>query len=284
MLKQVIIAHPHGYCGGVSHAIETALKANRENPHRTYVLGDLVHNDHVVAWLQRQGVQTIQSLDEIEKPKGATLVIRAHGATPETFLGAKEIGLKIVDGTCPLVLQAHRKIKELKKKRKKVLYISSQPTHDEAIAAAAQAPEIVTLTTLKEINTVEIPHPENTVVVTQTTLSTLETKAALKRLKKKYPQLTIDPHICPATTQRQQAVIKLARKIGTVVIVGSAKSSNSNRLKEVAEVVDAHAHIVDTAKELNPSWFKGAQRVAVSSGASTPEWLLDEVVEKIKTF
>jgi len=120
--------------------------------------------------------------------------------------------------------------------------------------------------------------------LTKTTLSILETEEKLGELKNKYPELTVKPHICMATTQRQEAVIDLAKKVGFVVIVGSPTSSNSNRLKDVAMAAGAKAYIVDTSEELDPSWFEGVEKIAVSSGASTPEWLLEEVIKKIKSF
>lgn len=287
MSIQVIIAEPHGYCGndkfGVQGAIQIAQKTAREYPGETYLLGEIVHNQHVVDWLEKDyGVKTVHSLDEI--PQGATVIIRAHGAVPATYKEAKERGLNIVDATCPLVLQAHREVKKLTEEGKKILYIASKKDHDEAVGVAGEAPEAVTLTTLKELDEIKIDKPENTVVLTQTTLSTLETRKKLDNLQKRYPGLVIRKHICPATTQRQEAVIELAKEVGFVVIVGSPTSSNSNRLKDVAEEVGAKAYIVDTADELDPSWFKGIKKVAVSSGASTPEWLLEEVVEKIKGF
>lgn len=280
-VKEVIVAEPHGYCGGVRRAIQIVQETAKEQPNKTFLLGEIVHNKHVVDWLEKEHrVQTVHRLDEI-LPR-ATVIIRAHGAPPSIYKKAEEEGLKIVDATCPLVARVHEEVRSLAKEGKKILYIASKKTHDEAIGVVGEAPKAVTLTTLKEWDEVEIVSPENTVVLTQTTLSALETKETLGKLKKKYPGLTIEPHICPATTQRQQAVIELAKEIGFVVIVGSPTSSNSNRLREVAEEIGAKAHIVDTADELNPEWFKGIERVAVSSGASTPEWLLEEVIERIK--
>jgi len=287
MTKKIIIAEPHGYCGndrfGVKAAIRIAQETSKNHPNKTYLLGEIVHNQHVVDWLEKEhNVKTVHSLDEI--PQGATVVIRAHGELPSTYKKARERGLNIVDATCPLVLQVHREVKQLASEGKKILYIASKKDHDEAVGVAGEAPEAVVLTTLKELDKVEITEPEKTVVLTQTTLSILETEKKLTQLKEKYPTLTIKPHICLATTQRQQAVIQLAEKIGFVVIVGSPTSSNSNRLKEVAEIAGAKAYLVDTADELNPNWFQEIEKIAVSSGASTPEWLLEEVVERIRSF
>ena len=287
MSKKIIIAEPHGYCGndrfGVKAAVHIAQETAKKYPNKTYLLGEIVHNQHVVDWLEKEhGVKTVHRLEEI--PQGATVIIRAHGEPPATYQKARGRGLNIIDATCPLVLQVHREVKKLASEGKKILYIASKKDHHEAVGVAGEAPEAVILTTLKELDKVKIAEPEKTIVLTQTTLSILETEKKLKQLKEKYPQLTIKPHICLATTQRQQAVIELAKKIGLVVIVGSPTSSNSNRLREVAELAGAQAYIVDTANELNSDWFQGIEKVAVSSGASTPEWLLEEVIEKIRNF
>ncbi len=285
MSKEVIVAQPHGYCGnekfGVRGAIRIAQETAAKHPGNTYLLGEIVHNQHVVDWLEKEyGVVTVQKLEEI--PQGAAVIIRAHGAPPETYQQARKRGLKIVDATCPLVARVHQEVRELAKQGKEILYICSQSDYDEAIGVAGEAPAAVTLVSLQEIDQLHLKEPETTVILTQTTLSTLETESTLARLKEKYPELEIRPHICPATTERQQAVIYLAKKVGLMVIVGSPTSSNSNRLQEVAAAAGARAYIVDTAAEINPNWFTGREKVAVSSGASTPEWLLEEVVARIE--
>ena len=281
--KRVVVAEPHGYCGGVRRAIHLVQEKAKEQPKKTFLLGEIVHNQHVVDWLKEEyGVRTVHSLEEI--PQGATVVIRAHGAPPSIYREAQARGLKIVDATCPLVSQVHQKVRSLARAGKKILYLASKKTHDEAVGVVGEAPEAVRLMALKEKDEVKIVAPEKTVVLTQTTLSTLEIKERLEGLKREYPALTIELHICPATAQRQEAVIELAKEVGCVIIVGSATSSNSNRLKEVAETSGAKSFLVDTADELNPNWFEGTEKVAVSSGASTPERLLEEVIEKIKSF
>ena len=287
MSIKIIVAEPHGYCGnnqfGVQRAIKTVQDTAKKYPGKTYLLGAVVHNQHVVDWLEEDyGVKTVDSLKEI--PRGARVIIRAHGAPPEVYQKAKKRNLYIVDATCPLVRRAHEDVKKLAAEGKKILYIASKKDHDEAVGVAGEAPAVVELTTLKELDRLKIKEPKKTVVLTQTTLSILETKDALKRLKTRYPEITIRSHICMATTERQKAVIDLAKKTGLVVVIGHPTSSNSNRLREVAETAGARAYIVDTAEELKPKWFKKTKKVAVSSGASTPEWLLKEVIKKIKTF
>lgn len=288
MAIKVIVAQPHGICGnelgfGVAHAIYLAKKTAKEYPGKTYLLGEIVHNPHVGEMLTKDfGVKTVKSLDEI--PTGATIIIRSHGAIPETYQKAKAKGLTIVDATCPIVVQAHRLVKQLAAENKNILFIASDYNHDEALGVAGEAPEKVTLTILKDLDKLQIVDPANTVVVTQTTLSTLETKEGLVKLKKRYSTLTIKPHICLATSDRQKAVIELAKKTGFIVIVGSSTSSNSKRLRDVGEAVGAKAFMVDTAVDLKPEWFSGVKQVGVSSGASTPEEILEEVVEKIRSL
>lgn len=283
----IILAEPHGYCGnanfGVRGVIKTAQKTARKYPGATYLLGEIVHNQHVVDWLEKEyRVKTVHHLNQI--PKKATVIIRAHGAPPWVYAQAKKRGLNIIDATCPLVAKVHQEVKQLATQGKKILYLASKKNHDEAVGVAGQAPQAVALVTLTELGKIKIADPENTVMLTQTTLSILETKKAFDKLKAKYPQLTIRPHVCPATTQRQQTIINLARKTDLVIIVGSPTSSNSNRLKEVVEQIGTKSYLVDNARELKPAWFKGIKKVAVSSGASTPEWLLTEVIAKIKSL
>lgn len=284
-MKKIIVAQPHGYCGndnyGVLAAIKIAQETAQKYPRQTYLLGEIVHNQHVVDWLEKKhGVKTVQTLDQI--PQGATVIIRAHGASPKTYQQAQAKKLHLVDATCPFVAQVQKEVQKLSQAGKIILYLASDKTHDEALGVASQAPASVIVITLKEIDQITLAHPEKTVVLTQTTLSVLETQEALQKLRQKYPQVSVKPHICLATTQRQKAVINLAQKTKFVIIVGSPQSSNSNRLQEVAEKVGSQAFIVDTAADLNPGWFKNVSTVGISSGASTPEWLLEAVIEKIK--
>jgi len=156
--------------------------------------------------------------------------------------------------------------------------------HDETVGIVGETPEFITPVTLSQIFDYQISHPENTVVLTQTTLSTTETQTAFDFLRHKYPQITILPHICQATTERQQAIIKLAKKHHFVIIVGSPTSANSNSLRAVAESAGAVSYIVDNASELNPDWFINQKNIVVSSGASTPQDILDEVIQQIEIF
>ena len=284
---EIMIAEPHGFCGnenfGVRRAIKLVQEAARQYPNMVYLLGEVVHNWQVIDWLEKEyGVKTVHSLKELAR--NGVVIIRAHGATPKIYKQAKKLGLIIIDATCPLVVQVHQEVKRLVAEGKKILYLVSDKNHDEAVGVAGEAPAKVELATLEELDKIKIFEPEKTVILTQTTLSILETKEALEKLKRKYPGLTIKPHICLATTQRQEAIIKLSRDSDLAVIVGSTTSSNSNRLKDVAEKPGAKAYIVDKADNLQKKWFTKKKKVVVSSGASTPEWVLDEVIKKIKNL
>ncbi len=283
---QILIAQPHGFCGnqqyGVKAAISKAIKAAQKYP-EVKLLKPLVHNHKVITWLHKKcNLKTISSLSQVNNNE--VVILRSHGEIPQTYQIAKQKNLNIIDATCPLVKKTHQQIKQFAQQGKNIIYISSQPNHDEAIAAAAQAPQAVIVTTLDEILNLNISKPERTIVLTQTTLSILDTQKVLGQLKKKYPTLTICKHICPATTKRQQAVLKLCKKCDLIIVVGSNTSSNSNRLQEIALSQNIPAYLVNDVNQLQKKWFQNATKVGITSGASTPEWLLNQIIKKIKSF
>ena len=283
-MAKIILAQPHGFCFGINRAINMAQDTAKKYPGKNiYFLGELAHNQHVVDRLAKDlKIKTVHSIKEI--PSSSVIIIRAHGVAPDIYQQAKEKGLVVVDASCPLVLKSHQTVKELVGEDKQVIFLCNKVDHDETIGVVGENPDLITPVTLNQIFDYQITNPQNTVIMTQTTLSTLETQKALDFLRKKYPQLTILPHICQATTERQNSLIKLAKKYKFVVIVGSPTSANSNSLKLVAESVGATSYIVDNASQINPRWFSDQKNIVVSSGASTPEDVLDEVIEKIKSF
>jgi len=286
MLLEIDIIEPHGFCGnengfGVTRAVALATQTATKYPGKVYMLGEIVHNQHVVDQLEhKHGIKTVACVADL--PDGAVVIIRSHGTTLETRKALEEEKFTIIDATCPLVANAHRDVVKYAQEGKTIIYIASDIDHDEAVGVASEAPDKVIITTLDKILGLEIKYPEKTVILTQTTLSVLDTKDILQVLKEKYPELTIKPHICMATTQRQAAVIEAAHTHTLIIIVGSPTSSNSNRLREVAEKTGARAYIVDNSTDLEKSWFIGHKSVAVSSGASTAEETFLEVVEKIR--
>jgi len=283
-MANIILAQPHGFCFGITRAIELAQDTAKKYPHKLiYFFGELVHNQHVVDWLENNlKIKTVHSIDEI--PIGSVVIIRAHGVAPQVYQQAQDRELIIVDATCPLVLKSHQTVKDLVKQNKHIILLCNKVDHDETVGIVGETPEFITPVTLSQIFDYQISHPENTVVLTQTTLSTTETQTAFDFLRHKYPQITILPHICQATTERQQAIIKLAKKHHFVIIVGSPTSANSNSLRAVAESAGAVSYIVDNASELNPDWFINQKNIVVSSGASTPQDILDEVIQQIEIF
>jgi len=282
-MSNIIIASPHGFCFGITRAIEIARNSAKNYSKPIFFLGELVHNQHVVDWLESElKIKTVQTLNEI--PANSVVIIRAHGATPSVYQQAKNRNLEIVDASCPLVLKSHLTVKNLSAQKKQIIFLCNKINHDETIGIVGESPEFITPVTLTDIFNFEISDPKNTVVVTQTTLSTTETKKALNFLKNKYPDISILPHICQATTDRQNAIINLSKKYKFVVIVGSPTSANSNNLHQVAVSNGATAHIVDNASELKPEWFINQKNIVVSSGASTPEDILNEVIQKITEF
>ena len=277
----IIVANPHGFCFGITRAIDIATSTAKKYKKPIFFLGELVHNQHVVDSLEQElKIKTVQSLDDI--PSGSIVIIRAHGASPVVYQQTKDRGLEIVDASCPLVLKSHQTVKDLVGQENQIIFLCNKIDHDETVGVVGESPESITPVTLDEIFSYVPQTPKNTVVITQTTLSTTETQKALDFIKNKYPQITILPHICQATTERQNIIIKLAKKYKFVIIVGSPTSANSNSLKSVAQSSGATAYIIDNASQLNPDWFIGKKDVVISSGASTPELILEKVIEKIK--
>jgi len=283
-MANIILAQPHGFCFGITRAIELAKDtAKKYSDKPIYFFGELVHNQHVVDWLENDlNIKTVHSITDI--PHNSVVIIRAHGVAPQVYQQAKDRKLIIIDASCPLVLKSHQTVQQLVKQNKQVILLCNKIDHDETIGIVGEDPESVIPITLNQIFDYQIKNPLNTVVVTQTTLSTTETQKAFDFLKNKYPQITILPHICQATTERQQAIIKLAKKHHFVIIVGAPTSANSNSLRSVAESAEATSYIVDNASELNPEWFTDRENIVVSCGASTPQNILDEVIQRIKDF
>lgn len=279
-MSNLFIASPHGFCFGINRAIDLARETREKYNENIYFLGELVHNQHVVDWLESElKIRTVQSIDEI--PRGSIVIIRAHGAPPQTYNQAVAKGLTIIDASCPLVLKSHQTVSKFSGQNKKIIFLCNSITHDETIGVVGENPYSVTPVVIDDVSNLNISDPQNYIVMTQTTLSTLETKNAFDFLKNKYPQITIMPHICQATSDRQNAIIELAKTCTLIIIVGSPTSANSNSLQKVAESLGVKSFIIDKASEINPKWFISHENIAVSSGASTPESILEEVVQII---
>jgi 4-hydroxy-3-methylbut-2-enyl diphosphate reductase len=280
---QVLLAGPRGFCAGVSRAVEIVERVLEIYGPPVYVKHEIIHNHQVVADLRNRGAVFVECLDEV--PPGSPLIFSAHGVPPSDWALAKQRDLKVIDATCPLVTKVHLEAIRYAKRGYHVLYIGHRG-HPEPIGTLGEIdPERGTLIeTLAEANTVAVPDPEHVVVLTQTTLSVQDTRAILARLRERFPKLELPPteDICYATTNRQAAVTALSDEAELVLVVGSWTSSNSKRLVETARAKGRAAHLVQSPEEIDPAWLAGVKTVALSSGASAPEYLVEQTVARLR--
>lgn len=278
--KQVIVAAPRGYCAGVDRAVITVEKALDAYGPPVYVRKQIVHNRHVVENLEQRGAIFVEELDEI--PTGSTVVFSAHGVSPAVQLDAKERGLKAIDATCPLVTKVHHEARRFARDDLEILLIG-HAGHEEVEGTTGEAPEHITLVqSPADVDALELRDPTRVAWLSQTTLSVDETLETVGRLREKFPLLMDPPSddICYATQNRQLAVKQIAAQSDLLIVVGSANSSNSVRLVEVALEAGAKAsYRVDNFTEIDPVWLEGVQSVGVTSGASVPEDLVQGVLD-----
>ena len=280
--KQVLLASPRGYCAGVDRAVVAVEKALQHYGAPVYVRKQIVHNVHVVSELEQHGAIFVDEVDEI--PRGAHVVFSAHGVSPAVVDAAEQRDLKTIDATCPLVTKVHREATRFARDDYEILLIG-HAGHEEVEGTAGHAPDRVTLVNgLAEADTVQVRDPERVVWLSQTTLSVDETMETVRRLRERFPHLQDPPSddICYATQNRQVAIKKVSRESDLVIVVGSANSSNSVRLVEVALESGARAaYRVDYADEIRQEWLDGVRTVGVTSGASVPEVLVQEVLKDL---
>lgn len=283
-VKKVLLAAPRGFCAGVARAVKAVEDTLGIFGAPVYVKHEIVHNKHVVAGLEAKGVLTIETLEEA--PAGAVVVFSAHGSPPEHYALAKERGVMLIDATCPLVTKVHLEVLRYLKEGYQIIYIGHKG-HIEGIGVLGEARDaaIPLVETAADVAALDIGTPEKLVYLTQTTLSTLDTRVVIEALQKKYPHIVAPPleDICYATTNRQAAVKALAEASDLVLILGSRNSSNSTRLMETARAVGTAAHLIDDVSELDAAWLSGAETVGISAGASAPENLVQEVAEYFRT-
>ena len=281
--KRVLLAAPRGYCAGVDRAIDAVERALEHYGAPVYVRKEIVHNKFVVETLSKRGAIFVEETDEV--PEGARVVFSAHGVSPAVHAQAAERSLDTIDATCPLVTKVHKEAVRFAKQDAEILLIGHDG-HEEVEGTAGHAPENVQLVDGPDaVDDVTVQDPENVVWLSQTTLSVDETMETVRRLRQKFPALQDPPSddICYATQNRQVAVKKLAPQADLLIVVGSANSSNSVRLVEVALEAGAKAsYRVDRASELDDSWFEGVQTVGVTSGASVPEILVRDVLDHLE--
>jgi 4-hydroxy-3-methylbut-2-enyl diphosphate reductase len=287
---EVVRITPRGYCHGVVEAIRIAKRVGSERAEGEQVtmLGYLVHNEHVTRELEEHGVALVDAPDRmkgLDQIQSGTVVFTAHGISPAVVDEAKRRGLNVVDATCSDVTRTHDLVRRLTGEGYHVVYIGKRG-HPEPAGALGVAPDATTLVErIEEVDDLEFPPGTRLAVTCQTTLSMWDTKAIIDRLVERFPDIAVHNEICLATQQRQEAAVLAATDVDCVVVVGSARSSNSLRLVQVVEERgDRPAFLVDTAADVRPEWFSGMRRIGVTAGASTPTQLTREVIATIEAL
>jgi 4-hydroxy-3-methylbut-2-en-1-yl diphosphate reductase len=282
--RNVLLAGPRSFCAGVDRAIDIVEQALKRYPHPIYVRRQIVHNAHVVADLQRQGVIFVDELDEV--PDGTTVIFSAHGVAPAVRTEADRRGLRVIDATCPLVAKVHSEARRFVSRGRRVLLIG-HADHDEVEGTLGEAPGQITLVqNAAEAETVEVEDPSKVAYVLQTTLAVDDAAATVATLRERFPTLESSPtdDICYATTNRQRAVGAIAADSDVLIVVGSENSSNSRRLVEVSEALGTPAYLVDDANSIEPGCLRDAKTIGLTAGASAPPHLVDEVVEMLRAL
>jgi 4-hydroxy-3-methylbut-2-enyl diphosphate reductase len=278
-LKKLLLAKPRGFCAGVDRAIDVVNITLKIFKPPVYVRREIVHNKHVIQSLAAHGAVFVDEIDEV--PERAVVIFSAHGVSPAVRAQAKAKHLHVIDATCPLVTKVHLEAARYAKEGCSIVLIG-HAGHDEIIGTMGEAPESIQLVgNVEEAEKVRVPDPDHIAVITQTTLGVDDSRGILAVLRRRFPKL-ISPSsddICYATQNRQTAVKLLAREADVVLVIGSDNSSNSRRLREVAEISGARAYLIEDATKIDPAWFKDVQCVGITAGASAPEHLVQEVVD-----
>ncbi|HEX8859452.1 MAG TPA: 4-hydroxy-3-methylbut-2-enyl diphosphate reductase [Actinomycetes bacterium] len=280
--RRVLLAAPRGYCAGVDRAVDIVEVALQTYGAPIYVRKQIVHNLHVVRRLEGMGAIFVDELDEV--PEGSTVVFSAHGVAPEVHAQAGERGLKVIDATCPLVTKVHQEARKFASKGYDIVLIGHDG-HEEVIGTMGEAPRAIHLVgDEREAAEVEIADPGKVAYLTQTTLSVDETQDVIGVLRDRFPVLAgpRSDDICYATQNRQSAVKALAGDCQLILVIGAENSSNSKRLVEVARALGCESHLIPEVSAVDPAWFEGVETVGVTSGASAPEWLVDELLDALR--
>lgn len=275
---EVILCSPRGFCAGVVRAIQVVEECLERFGAPIYVKHQIVHNPYVVGELEAKGAVTVENVEEI--PEGARVVFSAHGSPPEDFERARERNLQVIDAVCPLVTRVHNEAKKYHREGKRIILVGHEG-HQEVKGTMGQAPmELVDETSENGIPVWDVNTP--VAVLTQTTLSTGDTAAAIDHIKERFPQAEVRNDICYATTNRQAAVSRMAALVDLALVIGAQNSSNCNRLLELAQSLGIPSYLINSPEELKPEWLEGVEKVGIASGASTPEVLVDAVIEALK--
>ncbi|NDP48438.1 MAG: 4-hydroxy-3-methylbut-2-enyl diphosphate reductase [Sulfuriferula multivorans] len=284
MKPTILLANPRGFCAGVDRAIAIVERALEKFGAPIYVRHEVVHNTFVVNDLKKKGAVFVEELDEV--PAGATVIFSAHGVSQAVRTEAEARGLNVFDATCPLVTKVHVEVSKMREQGLEIVMIGHKG-HPEVEGTLGQSKQGMYLVeTPEDVAKLEVSNPDKLAYVTQTTLSVDDAERVVNALRTRFPTIAgpKKDDICYATQNRQDAVKALAPQCDVVIVVGSPTSSNSNRLREVAENLGVAAYMVDNAAEINPQWLEDKRRVGVSAGASAPEVLVQEVISLLQTY
>lgn len=282
-MKKLVLATPRGFCAGVDRAIHVVEKAIEKFGTPIYVRHEIVHNKFVVDTLKEKGVVFVDEVDEV--PEGSVVIFSAHGVAEHIYADAEKRGLKVLDASCPLVLKVHYSAKRHYAAGRHIILIG-HAGHAEVEGTLGQLPEgaITLIQNEKDVAKVAVPEGKELAYITQTTLSVAETRKIIDALKAKFPNI-VGPNagdLCYATGNRQAAVLDLCKQVDMLLVVGAKNSSNSTRLMELGLEQGIKSHLIAGVSDLDPSWFEGIESVGISSGASAPEILVQEVVDWLK--
>ena len=282
VIMKVVLAQPRGFCAGVERAIDIVEKALETYGPPVYVRHEIVHNRHVVDSLRAKGAVFVEELDEV--PEGKIAIFSAHGVSKTVEQDADSRHLQVIDATCPLVSKVHKEGQRYAEKGYEVILIG-HAGHPEVEGTMGQVPGGVHLiSTAADVGKLQVQDPAKLAYVTQTTLSVDDTREVIEALKRRFPAV-VGPDvkdICYATQNRQRAVRQLSEQVDMILVIGAPNSSNSNRLREIAEELGVRSHLIENAGQLDPKWLEGVKSVGITAGASAPDVLVQEVVARLQ--
>ncbi len=277
-LRKLLLAKPRGFCAGVDRAIDVVHMALELFEAPVYVRREIVHNKYVIQSLAAKGAVFVDEIEQV--PAGAVVIFSAHGVSPEVRAQAAEKHLRVIDATCPLVTKVHTEAVRFAKESRSIILVG-HAGHDEIIGTMGEAPDCTHLvSSVEEAERVQVSDPERVAVTTQTTLGVDDTREIIEVLRRRFPKVVTptSDDICYATQNRQLAVKLLAKEAALILVLGSENSSNSRRLREVAEVSGVRAFLIEDAAKIDPAWLDDVECVGITAGASAPEHLVQEVI------
>jgi len=282
--KVLVRVRPRGFCAGVVRAVDIVELALEAYGAPVYVHHEIVHNRYVVEQLRQRGAIFVETIGEV--PIGAVLVFSAHGVPPRVREEATERKLRVIDATCPLVTKVHLEARKFAREGRTLILIGHRD-HQEIVGTSGEAPlQTVVVGSVEEVDQLQMEDPERLAYLTQTTLSLYDTQEIVTRLRQRFPKILgpASDDICYATQNRQEAVEALTREVDMILVVGSANSSNSNRLVEVAQRAGVAARLIEDGNDLKETWFEGVSRLGLTAGASAPEILVEQVSQRLANF